>query len=463
MSSFSGISTALSSLQAQRIALEVSGQNIANANTVGYTRQRANIQSIPGVESPTFQRPGFGAEITGIERLGNIFLDARVRATGSSSSFLAARADAYARIESTMNEPSDTGLSSTLNELWSGFQEVAKAPQTLATKQVVLERAQSVAHAIGAGYTALETQWSQHRTEIEDRVSEVNSAAQAVADLNGQIQLMQVTGSNANELIDQRQTLIQRLSELTGATARFHENGTADVSVGGNLLVTGKTAQKMAVDGAPSFSSVMETGAQLRVIWDRATPTPVSFDGGEISGILTATAPEAEGGLLATTAAGYNAIATDLATQVNDLLITADGGTPLFQITGDPAAKRLDVIITDPAQLKVGAVGMGEHDGTIADKIAQLAIAEDGPTAQWKTLAVSVGVAAKAAESSFAVAYNAYETASGLQLSSASVDIDEETVNMLAFQRGYQAASRVLTTVDEMLDQLINRTGVVGR
>src|SRR5699024_6225768 len=133
------------------------------------------------------------------------------------------------------------------------FQDVAKSPQTLATKQVVLDRAASVAGALNSSYSALETQWSQHRTEVSAKVTQVNTTAELVAKLNGEIRQREVNGNTANELIDQRNLLITELSALTGATARFMEDGTADIAVGGNLLVSGTSAQSLKVQGATNL------------------------------------------------------------------------------------------------------------------------------------------------------------------------------------------------------------------
>lgn len=464
MSTFSGLGTALSALNSQRLALEVAGQNIANANTTGYVRQRANFEAIG---SPINMRSGGqhslgqGVNITRIERLGDIFADSRVRSTGASAAFLKARAESYAQLESIINEPSDTGLSSQLADLWAGFQDIAKAPQTLATKQVVLERAQAITGALNTSYRSMETQWSQHRTEVEARITQVNTTASLVADLNGQIRQREVNGNSANELIDQRNLLLTELTELTGATVRFTQDGTADVSLGGNLLVTGTSAQSLKVQGATSLDAVMEGQAPVSVVWDRDNTPPVTFKSGEIAGKLSALAAADQGGILAGAAQDLNALATDLADQVNALLTIH--GSPLFDIPVGQAAKSITVAITDPADLIAGDPALGEFDGSIADQISQLGQSTTGPSALWQTTVVAIGVASKSAASSFIVANSAYDSAQNLQLSLTSVDVDEETVNMLTFQRGYQAASRVLTTIDEMLDQLINRTGVVGR
>lgn len=471
MSTFSGLSTALTSLNSQRIGLEVSGQNIANANTVGYTRQRADMNSISSGQTATLfaagSKIGGGVSVTGVSRLGDIFLDARVRATTSSASYVGARADIYDRLETAVSEPSDTGVAQALSDMWSSWQDVAKSPQTLATKQVVLEQSKHVAATLSAGYSAIETQWDQVRTEVVARVSEVNSLAQGIADLNGQIRQITVSDGNANELIDQRNVMITQLSSLAGATVRLQENGTADVYIGGNPIVTSDNAQQLKVVGSTTLQGVLNLPSTdptaptaVQVVWDRPNSPTVDFDGGEIQGKLSALAPTADGGILTTAAAEYNTLAVQIATQINTVL-GAKG--PLFEIGTDPAAKNLSVLITDPSLVPSGADGMGEFDGSLADAVSQLGTAENGPSQIFQTFVVGIGVAAKSTYNSAIVAESARATAENLQLSATSVDVDEETVNLMTFQRAYQAASRVMTTIDEMLDQLINRTGVVGR
>ena len=127
------------------------------------------------------------------------------------------------------------------------------------------------------------------------------------------------------------------------------------------------------------------------------------------------------------------------------------------------AALGLSVAITDPAAVAAADPTKGALDGSWADAISQLATAAGGPDEQWQAFVVDLGVRTSAATQRATVLEAARSTAENLQLSQASVDLDEESVNMLAYQRAYEGAARVLTAMDEMLDQLINRTGVVGR
>lgn len=472
MSTFSGLSTALTALTAQRQALEVAGQNIANANTVGYTRQRAELQSVGSGQSATMfsqgSSVGNGVQVGSISRLGDLFLDARVRTTTSSSAFLATRAEAFSRLESTIAEPGKNGIAKQLDDFWATWQDVSNNPTSAAAGQVVIESALSVQRAISTGYSAVATQWDQTRTKAEALVSDINTTAASVAELNEKIRSITVSGGNANELIDQRNVLTTALAGLAGATVKDNPDGTADVSIGGNAIVSGIRAQQLKLAGGTTMVGATGTNA-VSVEWDR-TPggSTVSLTGGELAGVVRILAPAdaaGTGGLLAEAASSYNALATSVATQVNafhtdGVLNDGTAGGPVFDLGGGPVAITMTVAITDPAQI---AAGTGGTDGSIADKISQIGSKTGSPDELWSSFVVSTGVKAKAATQSAIVAETARATADNLQIAQTSVDLDEESVNMLAFQRSYQGAARVMTAIDEMLDQLINRTGVVGR
>ena len=472
MSTFSGLSTALSSLTTQRQALEIAGQNIANVNTPGYTRQRLDMAAVSAGQGATLFSQGSlignGVQATSVSRLGDLFMDARVRTTTSSASYLAARTDAYKRLESTIAEPGTNGIAKQLDDFWATWQDVATSPGSAAVGQVLLESANSVQRSIAAGYTAVVTQWDQTRSKAESLVSDINSTASAVAELNDKIRSISVSGGNANELIDQRNVLTTSLSALAGATVRHREDGTVDVNVAGNPLVTGVTANKLTLAGSREMAGT--TGDAVRVEWDRVPAgSPAALEGGQLAGVLSVLAPanaQGTGGPLAQAAESYNALATALAVSVNTIHATGTPGGDFFALTaGAPAALGLTVAITDTTQISTGDPALGPNDSSIANLISMIGDSKDkdAPDAVWSTFVVTTGVKAKAALQSATVSEVARMTAESLQLAQTAVDQDEESINLLSFQRAYQGAARVMTTIDEMLDQLINRTGVVGR
>ena len=226
MSSFAGLSTALSSLIAQRQALEVAGQNVANANTKGYTRQRVDMQSVQALAAPSMFSAqlgaGNGVKVVGIERLGDIYLDARLRSETATASYTARRADALARLETTVTEPKDTGFAATLQTFWAGWQDVANHPEDAAARKVLVGAAQSVVMQIADGYRAVETQWVQARTEADTLATEVNTIAEGVAHLNERIRSILVSGGSANELMDERDRLVTQLEGIMPAIESAH-------------------------------------------------------------------------------------------------------------------------------------------------------------------------------------------------------------------------------------------------
>ncbi|RMI06765.1 flagellar hook-associated protein FlgK [Cellulomonas triticagri] len=477
MSTFSGLGTALSSLIAQRQALEVSGQNVANANTVGYTRQRAALGSLPAATVPsmfsTTDGVGQGTTVTGFERLGDVFLDARLRNETSGAARLAAIATEYKTLETTIGEPSKTGFSADLSDFWSAWSEVAGSPNAASSRAVLLERGTAVADRLATLYQDTATQWDQALTTTKALVTQVNTTAANVADLNTRILSITNAGGSANELMDQRDLLVTELSGLVGASTRTNADGTMDVLVGGNTLVSGSKVSQLTVAASSpaSFQGAVDGGA-VSVVWAESGH-PSGIDGGRVAGLLSVLAPPSSGGVLTGSAVQLNSMATTIATQVNAIHSTAytEAGYETGTTAGDffaidasrPAALGLSVAITDPKDIGVAAGGKGPVDGSIATQMAKLAHATDGPDAQWSAFVVDLGVKSASATSRATVAEAARSTASAAQLAQTSVDTDEETVNMLAFQRAYEGAARVLTAIDEMLDTLINRTGVVGR
>lgn len=478
MSTFSGLSTALSSLMAQRKALDVAGQNVANANTPGYTRQRAEMQSISATSGTalfsTPARTGNGVGVVDVSRLSDQFLDARLRSQTSQAAYTASVATTYARVESVVTEPSSTGVAAGLQAYWSAWQDVANAPDSAASRTALLGSGGTLATRIGDTYRALETQWDQARTDATALIAETGAAATSIADLNQQIRGVLTAGGSANELMDQRDLLITRLSGLVGATARPQEDGTVTVLVAGNPIVEGDRATAVALSGSAVMAdAIAEPGPTpdaVRLSW--ANGTPLVLTGGSVAGVVASLQPASVGGSLASSVAAVNDLATQIATTVNAVhsggtTLAAppnDTGVDFFTVTaGMPPALGLRVAISDPDMVAAANGTAGAWDGSVADAISQLGAGTGSPDAAWRAFVVDVGVATAAASGRARVTESSRATAESLQLAQTSVDIDEELTSMLAYQRAYEGAARVVTAIDQMLDTLINRTGVVGR
>ncbi len=491
MSTFGGLNTAYTGLIAARKGLEVVGQNIANANTQGYTRQRITTSSVDAISRVGLMSAGVqagqGVNVDGVARLGSAQLDAQVRSAAAVAGYSAVRSNALTAVEGSMNEPGKNGLSAQLDEFWAGWHDVANAPGENAPAGVLLGQAGVVTAQIGQGYQAVANQWSTTRGSVDGMVSEINGAAEQVAALNVQIRNAQTAGGGANELLDKRNSLTTTLAALTGGTVVDRGDGTVDVLVGGNALVSGDSAQKLVAIGAKSMT---EAGSAPHVEWAAHPGSTVAVDGGELAGAISLLAPAVTsgagmgtGGALAEAAESYNTFARNLADKVNAIHRTGSvstnpttaAGLDFFAYDPTRAAASLTVVPTTAAGIATGNPGSGAKDGSVADALAQLgagkAVASAGPpvsyvqspSTDWSNFVTGFAVTTRTELQHASLADLTSTAAVGAQLSNASVDLDEENVNLLMFQHAYQGAARVMTAVDEMLDTLINRTGLVGR
>lgn len=468
MSTFAGLQVAASGLAAARAGMTVTGQNIANETTPGYTRQRIDQTSVaaPGTVAAWGSGLGVGGgvTVTGIARLGDEVLDARVRDALSASGFWSARAAAAGSAEAVLAEPTKDGLAANLNRFWAGWSDLANTPEPAAA-QVVLTNATVLAAQISSGFDSVVGQWTDLRAQIDRQVADVNATAAQVATLNGQIRTALQSGRSANELIDQRNTLAQQLSTVVGATGRLEDDGTMTLRLDGNALVAGDASRTLAVTGPRELTDP----ARITVSWTDRPDVAVAVTGGSVGGALSVLAPASEGGTLAAVADAYNAVATALASAVNGIhrsgqTATGAAGGDFFSVdaTG-PAARGLRVVPTGLDQLALAAPGAGALDTSIADRISVLGSSSTGPSATWSSFVTGFGVAVGGDVQRADTADRSAIAAISGQQSQASVDGDEETINLLKYQTAYQAAARVLTAVDEALDLLINRVGLVGR
>ena len=468
MSTFSGLNAATTALWAQRRALDVTGQNIANVNTEGYSRQRADLQAIGGSPVPAFYAtsPGIGAGVSadGITRIRDAFLEGRGHAEHANIARLTAESEAYLQVEGAFREPGDTGIQSLMGEMWGAWGDVDNGPHELATRGAVLEKLQTLVGGLQFSHASMGTQWKQSRENLEVLVSDVNKAAESVAKLNQAIQRATQSGLPANDLTDQRDLLIMKLSDQVGAVVRPADDGMLDVVVGGMALVTGNTASALSLAGSMSPDTVAADPPRLVTATGGFTVRAGGTAAGQLN-TLNVIIPAAR--------AELDAFANNLAAALNTAHTAGydlDGaaGTPILGSSGGPlTASSISVMITDRRKVAASAVapiaGAPALDSSNADAISQLRLSTTGPDAAYRAMIVELGVQSAVAQRNLDIQSVITTQVDAARESVAGVKIDEEMTNMLSFQHAYSAAGRLVTAIDETLDVLINRTGLVGR
>jgi flagellar hook-associated protein 1 FlgK len=447
MSTFSGLTNALTSLNAQRYGLDVTGENIANANTPGYTRRRADISeaAAAGGISALYATPhGAGGGMTAsTSRLNDPVVDSRARAEHGRNGYLQTKAATLSGVENLFDEPSDNGLSERLNEFWNAWASVANNPGDLAARNVVLQTAASAADALNETSAALDRVTQGVSDQVSDVTGLINTAATALAGINGAIAIGTATGTNTSALADQRDQLLMTLSDLAGTQSTLQPDGSATVTVGGENLVVGTTASAVTV----SANELVVGGV----------PVPVA--GGKVQGLLDGLSTA-----IPAYAAQLDAVAAALASDVNTMqqaaydLSGASGG-PLFSGT---TAGTLAVAVTDPALLAASGTPGGNLDASVALALSGMGTSATGADNQYRQLVGTLAADVQRTNQQSVVQASVTTSIDALAQSSSGVSFDEEATNLLTYQRAYQASSRVLTTVDEMLDTLISHTGRVG-
>lgn len=219
VSTFHGLETAKRGMFTQQNALYVTGHNIANANTPGYSRQRVNFiqtDAFPAASMNRAQIPGqlgTGVKAGSIERIRESFLDIQYRGEQNKLGYWESRATSLSKMEDIMNEPTDNGLSAVMGEFWQSLQDLSTYPEKEGTRQVVLERGQAVVdtfHFLNDSLTAIRTDLGN---EISVNLKEVNSLLKQIGDLNQQIGEVEPHGYLPNDLYDQRDMLVDQLSK----------------------------------------------------------------------------------------------------------------------------------------------------------------------------------------------------------------------------------------------------------
>jgi flagellar hook-associated protein 1 FlgK len=476
VSSFGGLNTAYTGLSAARAALEVTGQNVANANTEGYTRQRVVQSPIAQTSLATYATQstyGDGVTVTGVARLNDAVVDARVNSTAAASAYWSTAASAASSVETSLSEPGSNGLTKVLSDFWNDWQQMANNPGSPSIGNTLIAQGELVASTVSAGYTAAQNAWTEARSAANTTAAAINTAAAQVADLNSSIRSLTAAGSSVNSLLDQRDAAVNTLAKLTGATTRGNPDGTVDVVVGGNALVSGSTSRPVALTGAANFSVI--AAPPLALVWSGTTPpAPVSLDGGEMAARIaslqpadTATPSSGTGGVFAEAAKAYDDIAKNVADRVNALHeqgTTSAGlpgttGTPLdffsYSATSSPALS-LSVVPSSVAGIAAADGTKGSLDNTVADRIAQLGTGLDSPNAAWGTYVSRLGSQVATASARATTADTAATAATTAQNSNSGVDLDEETANLVVYQHAYQASARVISTINDVLDTLIN-------
>jgi flagellar hook-associated protein 1 FlgK len=453
-----------SALDANQAALNIVANNVANANTPGYTEEIPTWQENQPIEV-NGTSVGQGVSETGATSLRDRVLEERLDQQQQLASASGARLTALNGVQALFTPDSGSSTStagdigSDITSFFSSFSSLEANPTDNALRQEVLSSAGTLAGDVSNAADSLNTQRSALDQEATGVTSQVNSLTGAIAQLNQQIQSTS-PDADAGTLEDQRQQDLSQLSQLIGINQITTENnGLAVTTTGGQLLVSEGSSFQLttgSVGGVSHFFvGTTDVTAQL------------ATGGGQLGGYLTARDQD-----IPSVLASLDQLAYNVSTQVNAL---NNSGTDLDGATGTAAnllnifiqpaavagsASAVSVLMTDPNQISAAALGQGTGDNSNAAAMAGLAnqpiVNGQSPTDFFSNFVSTLGATVSGVQ-----ADNTAQSASVTQLQTqndalSSVNLDDEASSMSTLERSYQAASQVFTMLNTIMASALN-------
>ncbi len=456
------------SLQTQMTGVEVAGQNLANINTAGYTRQTVDITASPDINTGVGQE-GTGAGVTAIQQAVNVLLNSQIQSQQSTSGYWNAQQSALQDAQTALNEflngtgstsgttsstgTTDTGLSGQLSDFFNAFQALSASPTSTSARQAVINAAQTLSNSFQQINTQLNTTRATLNTSLGNDVASANQLMAGIATLNKQIAAATFSGGAPNDLIDEREQDLESLSNLTNITTSTETNGSVDVSIGGQALVTGSQVMNTL--------QTYDSGGGNLLVQTATGGVPLTLTGGTMQGTI-----DARDGAVATLQTNVNSLASNLITQVNGVYtsgysLTGTTGANFFSGSNASTISVDASLANNPALLQASVAASAPGDNTVALKLAQLGSAtQSGLNNQTFGDAYAQDVALLGDALQKANTQVSSQTAVGNMLATqrsatSGVNVDEEMTNLMGFQRAYQASADLVNTVNQMMGSVL--------
>ncbi|HXE94908.1 MAG TPA: flagellar hook-associated protein FlgK [Dongiaceae bacterium] len=480
--------TASSSLAAQRAALDVTSENIANVNTEGYSRQRVILETAPTTSQNGIPIGG-GVNVAAVQRIYDNVLNKQINDGTTLLGNNESKSNALLQVEPYLNEISGNSIGDAMQGLTDAWQSLSLNPAGVSERQTVLGKAQILVdtfHQVSGGIVNAQTFADQSLTAA---ATDVSSKAAAIADLNTQIKATELASGNANELRDHRDLLLQQLSKIVGVSYAEQPDGTMNVNLpGGEALVSGDQYSTL-------YTNAVGPGVTTNEIRVTALGAPPSAPNPAADADVTATIGGSNnskgeiGGLLYardTTIPAYLAKLDELAYNLSYQVNTQHkAGWNLNNATGvnffspatavvppAPAATyagysaSIGVAISSTNEIAaadtnplLGGVGNNKNALLLAG-VASTQVAFSGgvmsTTANYyNSLVAGVGVDVQAAKNLTTQNEAFVRQLDNLRSSNSGVSLDEELTNLIKYQKAFEGASRVISTASQMMDTIL--------
>lgn len=525
-STFHGLETARRALFTSQTALQTTGHNIANANTPGFSRQRVNLTTTTPWPGVGMNRPavpgqiGTGVQAGSIQRVRESFLDMQFRSESSKFGYWDSKHTSLHKMEDIMNEPSENGIANSLDKFWRSLQDLSVHPEDSGARSVVRQRGVALAETFAYTAQSLVAIQRDLKKQIDVNVKEINSLSSQLNAINLQISKVEPHGYLPNDLYDQRDNLLDRLSQLVNISVEpVRSGGIASEIAEGKYHV--KLLDENGRDlGITLVDAHRMTHNEMAITYDEETGLvdavkfgPANFDPKASGGHTTLNFEDflsvgkfkadieahgyldkqgAEKGIYPQMLRDLDQMVFTFVQEFNKVhgegwnlndVQNGTKGTPInfFSYSGEnaPTASNIKgaaskLVVSrdimeglDNIAASLGGFAGDGSNGLALSGVKDALLSFGGTTTTVQSfyqgvigqMAVDTNEAARMTLTSDTLRLSVDQRRESIK----GVSLDEEMTNLIQFQHAYNAAARSITIVDEMLDKIINGMGISGR
>ncbi|MDP8238188.1 MAG: flagellar hook-associated protein FlgK [Candidatus Hatepunaea meridiana] len=433
-----------SALVSSRYAMNTTAKNIANINTEGYTRRRADLSRITAF--------GFnGQNGENMLRIRQRFVESQLSYENQNLAKYHSDEMIMTQIEGVFGEPNESSLSNVLSEFWNAWNDLANDPESQHSRSLVRDKGIMLANTFNRLNKDLKNLQQQINTDIQNKATQVRQLTGQIHSINEQV------GVNmSDDLLDQRDILVDELSTLINVNVRESDNGAITVSSGGQILISGSYLNELAVE-----SSINDGLLNVELSLHDSNRLP-NITSGEMGSLL-----EIHNGQIPDIIEKLDALAVSIAEQVNSV---HSNGYNLNEMTGfnffaanvsgadDFSVSR--EILEDPSLIATSSTIGTPGDGSIAQAISDIqfdSIVQGNTISDfYNTLISHIGNQVQEAQFLRKSQEMVVQSLQNQRDSVSGVSLDEELANLIEYEQAYQAAARMITSVDEMVQTILN-------
>jgi len=480
-STFRGLGIGISAVFANQRALDVTGHNISNVNTPGYTRQMISnsssfYQKLGYSGNGKAMQLGYGVDVQEIKQYRDEFLDKKFKKESTELGYWEARLSSIEELETVFSDNTEDGLQAVMNNFWNSWEQLSKPTGGLVARSMVKENAIAFVETVKNMDTLIVNFRKSKDKEIIENIGRVNEIAKKVAGLNLEISKIEAHGVVANDLRDERSYLIDELSKK--AKVQVIEGSTVNIALEGRMLVEGNRYEQIGTIPDTNNSGFVQ------LVW-KGTNEPFEPSGGSLKSML-----EARDVLVKGFREKLNEFVKGVAAEVNAIHITGYGNKDsvhrnFFVNAKDLSGNNIDLgtIEFNPELNEFDNIASAEEannneDNRVALKIAELRLndyfSDDGYETSsadrkfnydefYRNLISDLGNKGQEAATATDAQKLLVDQIEYRRQAISAVSMDEEMSNLIRFEHSYNAAARIVNVMDEMLEVIVNKIGLVGR